>query len=480
MPYESERVFVTSRYNFHVPVDVGVLLYSANTGAVLQFNGSDGLALARTLSAKRLEVPENSLPPDIHRQLRAGGFIVPEDKDELVEIRERFHRARKETPLVLTLTTTMDCNLGCYYCYEERTPDRLELKDVAAVVDLVKDKLARSGKRSLHVDWYGGEPLMNIEFIEAASTALQSLCKREAVAYVASIISNGTCWPDEVAAFINRHSIRQVQISFDGLRENHNRRRRYRKSYGPDDDASSFDRAVGLVDKLLDHVRVDMRINIDRGNQGDVIPFIRFARKRGWFSRPFPAVIQPARLSSYSEHSAFMRESELTLDEYDQVRTLVRSEAGTEAPVEESEAPDGFPYPKTSVCAALANDSIVVGADGRQFHCGLQAAEPRRAVGSIRGLLKRQLPVISLPAGDGQSDESWWQGFDPTILPSCSGCSFLPICWGGCPKKHLERDDHAIAEQSRYWRMNLPRLIASGVNAKQPPDFTFSEADQFR
>jgi uncharacterized protein len=88
--------------------------------------------------------------------------------------------------------------------------------------------------------------------------------------------------------------------------------------------------------------------------------------------------------------------------------------------------------------------------------------------------------VISLPAGDGQSDESWWQGFDPTILPSCSGCSFLPICWGGCPKKHLERDDHAIAEQSRYWRMNLPRLIASGVNAKQPPDFTFSEADQFR
>ena len=480
MSSERENVFVTSRYNFHVPVDDGVLLYSANTGAVLRFNGSDGLALARTLSAKRLEVPENSLPREIHRQLRAGGFIVSDDKDELVEIRERFHRARKETPLVLTLTTTMDCNLGCYYCYEERAPDRLELKDVAAVVALVKDRLARSGKRSLHVDWYGGEPLMNVEFIEAASTALQSLCKREDVAYVASIISNGTCWPNEVASFINRHRIKQVQISFDGLRANHDRRRHYRKGYAPDADASSFDRAVRLVDSLLDHVRVDIRINIDRPNRADVIPFIRFARSLGWFKRSFPAVIQPARLSSYSEHSAFMRESELSLEEYDEIRRLVRSEVGTEAPVEESEAPDGFPYPKTSVCAALANDSIVVGADGRQYHCGLQAAEPHRAVGNIRQRSKRQLPVMGSPGDNGPSDESWWQGFDPTILPNCSRCSFLPICWGGCPKKHLERDDHAIAEQSRYWRMNLPRLIAAGVNAKTPPDFIFSEADQFR
>lgn len=120
MSLRQDPVFVTSRYNFHVPTDEGVLLYSANTGAVLRFAGSDGLALARTLSANRLEVPKGSLPREIHRQLVSGGFIVPDGKDELDEVRERFHRARKETPLVLTLTTTMDCNLGCYYCYEER------------------------------------------------------------------------------------------------------------------------------------------------------------------------------------------------------------------------------------------------------------------------------------------------------------------------------------------------------------------------
>jgi uncharacterized protein len=481
MSSERQRSFVTSRYNFHVPVEGGVLLYSARTGAVLRFGGPDGLGLARALSGKCLKVPDGSLPLDIHQQLSAGGFVVPDDHDELSEIRERFHRARIETPLVLTLTTTMDCNLGCYYCYEERAEDHLELKDVASVVALAQERLSRSGKRSLHVDWYGGEPLMNIEFIEAASLALQALCECEQVSYAASIISNGTCWPEDIGSFIGRHYVRQVQISFDGLRDNHNRRRRYRKGYAPPaHDTSSFDLAVGLVDKLLDHTHVDIRINIDRANQGDVIPFIKFARSRGWFNKPFPAVIQPARLSSYSEHSSFMRQSELSSEEYDAVRALVRNEVGIETSVEESETPDGFPYPKTSVCAALANDSVVVGADGRQYRCGLQVAEPSRAVGNIHESPKRQLPVLGSSGDLHHSDKLWWEAFDPTTLPNCSRCSFLPICWGGCPKKHLERDDHAIAEQSRFWRRNLPRLVASGVGAEVSAEFSYDEADQFR
>jgi uncharacterized protein len=168
-----------------------------------------------------------------------------------------------------------------------------------------------------------------------------------------------------------------------------------------------------------------------------------------------------------------MRKSELTIDEYDAIRALVRNELGHETPVEESEAPHGFPYPRTSVCAALADDSVVIGADGRTYRCGLQVSETHRAVGNLR----RELRVLT-PGRD--ADDLWWQQFDPTNLPTCSRCSFLPICWGGCPKKHLENDQHAIVEQGAYWRKNLPRLIASGVGLDAPPDFTFSKTDQFR
>jgi uncharacterized protein len=55
------------------------------------------------------------------------------------------------------------------------------------------------------------------------------------------------------------------------------------------------------------------------------------------------------------------------------------------------------------------------------------------------------------------------------------------VCWGGCPKKHLEGDTHAIREQGRYWRTNLPRLIAeaAGLGGAFVPE-SFSEDQQFR
>lgn len=475
---EHRTARVASRYNFHVPVDGGVLLYNANTGAVLRFDGRHARDLAASLTGARAEVAESSVPAEVYRQLRVGGFIVDANFDELAEIRDRFARARSETPMALTITTTMDCNLGCYYCYEERSGDRLEVKDVVAITALARKRLSALGKRSLHVDWYGGEPLLNREFIEAASAALQAMCAEESVAYSASVISNGTCWPEDVAGFVSRNRIRQVQISFDGMRESHNRRRHYRKGRAPDEGASSFDRAAGVVDALLDHVRVDVRLNIDDGNRADVRPFVEFARSRGWFERRFPAVIQPARLSSYSDHSSFMRKSELSLEEYDAVRALVREEVRGEATVEEAEISGGFPHPKTSVCAALAHDSVVIGADRRQYRCGLQVGESHRAVGTLAEPPKRQLPVLT--QSNTQTDEAWWQQFDPTTLPTCSRCSFLPICWGGCPKKHLEKDAHAIAEQGAYWRKNLPRLIAAGVGSQVLTAFSFGESDQFR
>jgi len=167
-----------------------------------------------------------------------------------------------------------------------------------------------------------------------------------------------------------------------------------------------------------------------------------------------------------------MRNTELSLDAYDALRAAVRAKAGVGVSVEESEVPDGYPYPKTSVCAALAYDSEVIGADGLKYRCGLQVGEVNRAVGNLRNSEQKGIGAFT--------DVTWWDDFDPTVLPNCSRCSFLPVCLGGCPKKHLENDTHALNEQSIYWRKNLPRLIAEGAGYKLMSSYEFTEADQFR
>jgi uncharacterized protein len=435
----------------------------------MHLDGPDAEDLARALSGPQLEIPEQSLDEALTARLRRNGFLVDRDEDEVALIRERYWAARGNAPVVLLITTTMDCNLGCYYCYESRSPDALLIGDVEGVVDIARERLGRQAKRSLHVDWYGGEPMMNLEFLEQASVALQSFCAEEGIAYHASAISNGTHWPADVGPFVARHKIREVQISFDGLKRNHDRRRRFRSGRRPSEDASSFDLAADLVDELLRHTRVDVRFNADPGNADDLAGFIDFAAARGWFTAPFPCVFMVARLAAYSERSAFMRRRELSDEEYEALLEVAR----TKLPADAQDAQDvaaGFPLPKTSVCGALAPDSTVIGSDGLEYRCGLQVGETQRAVGRFGE--QRE--------GETFADGEWWQQFDPTLAETCSVCSFLPLCWGGCPKRHLDQSRVDLDREGRFWRTNLPRLIAAGFGEEPPAGFAYTEADQFR
>jgi len=465
------RRLQSSRYNFFVPIAGDGILYNAASGASMRLAGDDTSTLAHILCGAPQKIKASLFPRSILNSLRRGGFLVENDADELTAIRARYWRARGQTPMVLTVTTTQDCNLGCYYCYESRSDDRLEQSDLPALLNWTRQRLSETGKRSLHVDWYGGEPLLNVEFLETASQQFQDLALDLGVAYSASIISNGTCWPHDAAAFIGRHKIRQVQISFDGLKSHHDKRRRYRKQYSPDRTTSSFEQAAALVDDLLEVVRVDIRFNADSGNFEDLEGFLALCISSGWFDRPHPCVFQLARISDFSTRANFLGRTKLTEDQFERLRETARRLVPDEVMLDETTTRSIYPMPRTSVCAALANDSIVIGADGNHYRCGLQVGERDRSV-----LLRR----ANEDAVAG-SDAKWWNEFDPTLQPNCSQCSFLPVCWGGCPKKHLEQDTRSLDEQSLYWRKALPQKIAwrFGVVLKEC-DFSFTESDQFR
>ncbi len=464
-----ENTFITSRYNFSVPLKSGYLLFNASTGALTCLAGSDAAELSKLLSGKPVLVAGDYFDINVLNQLRRNGFLVDPDFDELQEIRERYLTARGNTPIVLTLTTTMDCNLGCYYCYETRSKHHLEIHNIDEILNAALKHLQASKKHSLHIDWFGGEPLMNLEFLHHASLALQKLCEDNDIKYSASVISNGTCWPAEIGDFIKIHKIRQVQISFDGLRDNHNRRRRYRKDYETTKNITSFDVAVSLVDKLLNYVRVDLRFNMDSGNTDDFLDFIDFAKSRKWFDAPFKCIVYPAKVAAYSERSDFMRHKELPTNEFDRLFALALERLPA-AFLDEANNPKLLPKPKTSVCAALANNSVVIGADGFEYRCCLQVGETKHAVGKM-GM---QVADESFP------DKIWWENFDPTSLPNCSRCSFLPICWSGCPKAHLDASTYETDEYGLFWRQYLPGMIASSLNDEEFEEFAYEEGDQFR
>src|SRR6266404_1088291 len=137
------HTFRPSRYNFVVRGRGGeVALFNASTGCTIRLEGAQAGQLARLLMRMEVRFTGDEFAPDLANRFQTAGFLIEDGVDELEAIRERYWQARGRTPSVLTITTTMDCNLGCYYCYEERSKARLASADIDAIVNLAKRSVA--------------------------------------------------------------------------------------------------------------------------------------------------------------------------------------------------------------------------------------------------------------------------------------------------------------------------------------------------
>ena len=197
-----------SRYNFCIPAKDGNLLYNSKTGGTIFIDAGNISSIIPLLTGKKLFFNSEDLEESTLGLFLKNGFLVEENRDELLEIQEKYWEARGESPVVYTITTTMDCNLGCYYCFENRSKQRLEAKDIETIVFHVKETFEKSNKKSLHVDWFGGEPLLNLKFLEETSLRLQEFCLSNNINYHASVVSNGTLWPVDVEGFIIKNKMK--------------------------------------------------------------------------------------------------------------------------------------------------------------------------------------------------------------------------------------------------------------------------------
>ena len=111
------------------------------------------------------------------------------------------------------------CNLRCVYCYEaHEDTQRMNEEHVKRIVDLCKKQ-----SLPLRIEFFGGEPLLNIGFIQNLSTSLQE----NGIPYGASITTNGTLLNENVITELYSYNIKSYQITIDGIEELHNSLRPY-------------------------------------------------------------------------------------------------------------------------------------------------------------------------------------------------------------------------------------------------------------
>ena len=204
---------------------------------------------------------EISLNQEFEKKLREGNFIVDDNENELELVRERLLRARySSNSLGLTIAPTMDCNFACTYCYEKGHRNRGRLDEITQsnIVKLVEDTSPTI--RRLEVTWYGGEPLLCIDIVDSLSRAFKRICEKVNIDLNMSIITNGYLLTKDVAAHLQELGISFCQITVDGSKEQHNKRRIHIEG------CDTYDTILDNACNASDYFQISIRVNTDKNN----------------------------------------------------------------------------------------------------------------------------------------------------------------------------------------------------------------------
>lgn len=179
-----------SRYN----IWIDNILYNSFSNEIISFKKNEVESIKFYFN--KLDLFEKKYP-EIFDKFKTLGFIVDAEFDELEYI---LFKNRVETmqnkQYHLTINPTLQCNYKCWYCCVEEQNTKYELRRMNdETIEILKKHINYMIKVekifSLHLDWFGGEPLMFFyEVILPISKYALELCKTYNIPYTSHVTTN--------------------------------------------------------------------------------------------------------------------------------------------------------------------------------------------------------------------------------------------------------------------------------------------------
>ena len=208
--------------------------------------------------------------------LYSCNIIVNIDLDEQVKYWEIHHLLRQieySTHAInrYNILTTTEYNARCFYCFE----DGVDIKTMSSrTAEQVATYIYNNSLNTEMVElrWFGGEPLVNYKAIDIICSNLQKMGQP----FYSTISSNGTLIGlPHIYNSLKKWNFKKVRLSFDGLKEEHNRRKNYPSI--PD----AYTVTLENVDKLIAiGVETSIRLTFDENNLNDIFKVAEMLIKR--------------------------------------------------------------------------------------------------------------------------------------------------------------------------------------------------------
>ena len=194
--------------------------------------------------------------------LKANGFILSRELEQKeIAIAARYGWCLNKKTYHLIINPTMDCNLGCWYCYEtHRRGSRISPELVTAVCEHIRYKYLEDKIESLSLGFFGGEPLLATSETCKIISFAKKFCEESNIQMSLHFTSNGTLLSNKLLEVIGVTPA-TFQITLDGGQQQHDSIRCFKGSK-----QGSFQLIQNNISKIInssEYNRIQLRINYD-------------------------------------------------------------------------------------------------------------------------------------------------------------------------------------------------------------------------
>lgn len=394
----------------------GYLLFNLLSGAFIDLNDNELRDLIFLLKDGNIEslLEEHA---DIKSFLLSSAIINNNGDEQNINflkmraLMRRYDNSHK----ALTILPTLNCNLKCSYCF---VGDNIVNKSMSReVINQLKNYLKNSYSKveQLSLCWFGGEPLLELPIIEEITEYIKEL----GIKYKSDIVTNGILITSDVINLLEKLNISNIQITLDGIKETHDRKRIFENGQG------TFDRIMNNLRLLHDSIEkgakksVNIRINVDMANKDE------YHKMRSFIKANFPKfLVYPGIIMKYSSCSSavncFSSQKEIAEFWIEQYEKYGIDDISF------------YPFLRgINACTADNPYSEIIGPEGEIYLCLKDVGDKKESIGSIMNS-GRNIELLT----------NYTVKYFAYDVDECKKCRVLALCGGGCSNLRYRKDKY--------------------------------------
>lgn len=407
-----EKNVKPSRFNALSQTDEdGLILFNSYTGALADFTREEKNEVMGYL--KNQTTSGNSA---IREALLENGFLVNEHADEKKRA-EFLHQSMHRTDMLhLILMPTEACNFRCTYCYESFVRGRMTDETVMGVKSLVRERIKTLN--SLHISWFGGEPLLELDLMEELTGVFQEEARKHNVTYSADISTNGYYLNKEVFEKLLAMDVRQFMITIDGIEAVHDKRRFL---IGGGKTFQEIMENLKVAKESPENFDLSIRVNFDEDNLKETEELTAYLKEYFQGDSRFGLLFRPVGRWGGEHDEDIPICSHITANE----KMWQFTESAINQNLFMSSMISGMMSPAGSVCYAAKPNAFVIGSNGQLYKCTTALDAEVNHVGTLDadGTLNLDYDKLITWVTSGEETDA-----------VCQNCFYRPACQGNhCP-----------------------------------------------